>query len=131
MYNLSLTFTKMSILLQYLTIFPTRRFRIACYVVLGFVSSYGVWTLFGNIFMCTPVAFFWNKAIPDGKCLNQFAVWFTNGAVNILQDIVILILPMPVLRNLPILKGQKRALMVMFALGGLLVPSDQTYHRKS
>jgi hypothetical protein len=131
MYNLSLTVTKMSILLQYLTIFPTRRFRIACYVILAFVSSYGVWTLFGNIFMCSPVAFFWNKAIPSGKCLNQFAVWFTNGAVNIFQDIVILILPMPVLRSLQIQKGQKRALMLMFALGGLLVPSGLTHHRIS
>jgi hypothetical protein len=78
-----------------------------------------VWTLFGNIFMCTPVSFFWNKAIPGGKCLNQFVVWFTNGTVNIFQDFVILILPMPALRSLKIQKGQKRALMVMFALGGL------------
>jgi len=117
--NLLLTVTKISILLQYLQIFPIRRFKTACYVLLGIVTAYGVWTLFGNMFMCTPVEFFWNKTIPGGKCLNQFAVWFLNAGVNIVQDFAILILPMPVLRSLSIQKGQKRALMVMFALGGL------------
>lgn len=120
MYNLSLTVTKISILVQYLRLFPTRRFRIVCYVVLGIVTAYGVWTLFGNIFICTPVEFFWNKSLPNGSCLNQFTVWFTNAGVNIVQDFVILVLPMPVLRSLSIPKGQKRALMVVFALGGFV-----------
>ncbi|KAF2659451.1 hypothetical protein K491DRAFT_564001, partial [Lophiostoma macrostomum CBS 122681] len=120
LYNLSLTLTKISILIQYLQIFPTRRFRIICTVALGVVVVYGTWTFFGSIFLCTPVPFFWDKSIRGGKCLNQFAVWFTNGGVNIAQDFAILILPMPLLRNLQISKGQKRALVVIFALGGFV-----------
>lgn len=105
--------------MQYLRIFPTSRFRTVCYVVLSIVVVYGAWTLFGSIFLCFPVAFFWDKTIIDGKCLNQFAVWFTNAGVNIAQDVIILFLPMPVLRNLDIPMRQKKALIIVFALGGL------------
>ncbi|KAF2708377.1 hypothetical protein K504DRAFT_381978, partial [Pleomassaria siparia CBS 279.74] len=120
MYNLARIMTKISVLLQYLHLFPTRRFRSVCYVVLDIVAVYGVWTLVGNLLICAPIDFFWNKAIPGGKCLNEFTIWITNGGVNIGQDIVILILPISVLRSLNLQKGQKRALMVMFALGGFV-----------
>jgi hypothetical protein len=119
LYNLSLTFTKVSILLQYLRIFPTRRFRIVCCVVLGFVILYGLWTFLGSVFICTPVSFFWDTTVPGGKCMNELVVWFTNAGVNILQDILILLLPMPVIRRLSIPKLQKKALTAIFALGGL------------
>lgn len=118
-YYMSLTFTKVSILVQYLRIFPTRRFRIVCFSVLGLVALYGIWALFGSIFLCYPVRFFWDKSIQDGKCLDQFAVWFSNASMNILQDFVILLLPMPMLRSLDIPRRQKRALMMVFALGGV------------
>ena len=88
-------------------------------VALGIVAIYGTWAFFGSIFLCTPVPFFWDKSITGGKCLNQYAVWFTNGGMNIAQDFAILVLPMPLLRNLQIPKGQKRALVAIFALGGV------------
>jgi len=119
-YYLALAVTKMSILFQYLRIFPTKRFRIVCLVMLAVVALYGVWGFFGSVFLCFPVRFFWDKAVPGGKCLNQFAVWFTNAAVNIVQDFVILLMPMPVLRSLDIPRRQKRVLMGIFALGGVV-----------
>ena len=118
-YHLALTATKMSILTTYLRVFPIPRFRTACYVVMGSVVIYGLWTLIGSIFLCFPVAFFWDKSIANGKCLNQEAIWFSNAAVNIVQDVVILFLPMTVLKSLEIPKQQKRALIIVFGLGGL------------
>ncbi|KAF2277675.1 uncharacterized protein EI97DRAFT_301179 [Westerdykella ornata] len=118
-YYLALAFTKLSILVQYLRIFPTRRFRIVCSVVIGLVALYGVWGLFGSIFLCVPVHSFWDKSV-GGKCMDQFAVWFSNAAMNIAQDFVILLLPMPVLRRLSIPTRQKKALMIVFALGGIV-----------
>ncbi|KAF2190628.1 hypothetical protein K469DRAFT_559523 [Zopfia rhizophila CBS 207.26] len=120
LYYLALLFTKLAILVQYLRIFPTRRFHTVCCVLLGLVAAYGIWTLFGSIFLCTPVPFFWDKSIQGGTCMNQFIVWYLNAGVNIVQDFVILILPMPLLRRLNIPKGQKRALMAIFALGGFV-----------
>ncbi|KAL1605271.1 hypothetical protein SLS60_004818 [Paraconiothyrium brasiliense] len=118
-YNLALTATKISILTQYLRVFPVPRFRTACFVVMGFVVLYGLWTLMGSIFLCFPVEFFWDKTIANGKCLNQEAVWFSNAAVNIAQDVVILFLPLTVLKSLRIPDRQKKALIVVFGLGGV------------
>ncbi|KAF1977902.1 hypothetical protein BU23DRAFT_452096, partial [Bimuria novae-zelandiae CBS 107.79] len=119
-YNLSLTATKISILTQYLRVFPTPRFRTACFVVMGVVVVYGLWTLLGSIFLCFPVAFFWDKSVSNGQCLDQKAVWFTNAGVNIAQDVVILFLPMTVVKTLSIPKKQKRALIVVFGIGSLV-----------
>lgn len=46
-YNLSLTLTKLSILVQYLRIFVTPRFQIACKCMIGVIVIYGLWTVFG------------------------------------------------------------------------------------
>lgn len=88
-------------------------------MVMGVVAIYGLWTLVGSIFLCYPVAFFWDKTFANGKCLNQEAIWFSNASVNIAQDVVILFLPMAVLKSLDIPSKQKRALIVVFGLGGL------------
>ncbi|KAF2463476.1 uncharacterized protein BDR25DRAFT_245562 [Lindgomyces ingoldianus] len=119
-YNLSLTFTKLSILVQFLRIFPTRRFRFICFILAGFIGTFGIWTFFGSIFLCSPIEFFWDKTTKGGTCLNQFVIWYLNAGVNIVQDFAILILPIPVLRTLNIPKGQKRALIIIFALGGFV-----------
>ncbi|KAH7122366.1 hypothetical protein B0J11DRAFT_569185 [Dendryphion nanum] len=120
MYNLSLSTTKASILLLYLRIFQIRKFRIVCGTMLGFVGLYGLWTFVGSIFLCFPINFFWDKTVQGGKCLDQQVIWFTNSTVNIVQDVLILLLPMPVLRKLEIPTAQKKALMLVFALGGLV-----------
>lgn len=46
-------------------------------------------------------------------------IWFFNAAFNILTDIIILALPMPVLSSLRLPIKQKIGLMFVFALGGL------------
>ncbi|KAF1962869.1 hypothetical protein CC80DRAFT_99403 [Byssothecium circinans] len=119
-YNLALTSTKLSILVQYLRIFPNVRFRLVCFVAIGVVIAWGVWSIFGNMFICLPVTFFWNKDVLGGKCLNQTLVWFMNASINIAQDVIILLMPIWVLRGLAIPAKQKKALIIVFLLGGVV-----------
>ncbi|OCL10124.1 hypothetical protein AOQ84DRAFT_289897, partial [Glonium stellatum] len=119
-YNLSLTFTKVSILLQYLRIFTIKQFSVSCWALLGFVAVYGTWAFFSSVFECMPVSYFWDKTIESGHCMNQYAVWFTNAAVNIITDFAIMIFPIPVLRSLTLPLKQKRALILVFTLGGFV-----------
>ena len=75
-YNLSMSCTKFSILLQYLRIFPQRLFRITCYILMAIIAVYACWTFFSAVFACWPIAYFWNmNAYPQGHCMNRFAVW--------------------------------------------------------
>lgn len=116
-YNLTLTVTKISILVQYLRIFPVRNFRIACFAVLGVVVAYGGWSTFSSVFICSPVAFAWDKSIGNGRCMNQLVIWVTNAGVNIAQDVVIFLMPLSIVRALQIPKSQKEGLVGMFVLG--------------
>ncbi|KAJ5467256.1 hypothetical protein N7475_005008 [Penicillium sp. IBT 31633x] len=119
-YQTSLISTKMSILLQYKRVFSTPRMRLACWLLIGFLGIYGSWTIASAWANCVPVAKFWDDTIP-GFCFDKKALWFSNSAIHILTDIIILIYPMPVLKSLQLPKKQKFALMAVFALGGFVL----------
>ena len=77
-YYLALCFAKLSILLQYLRIFPQTMFRRVGYALIAFISAYSCWTVIGSVFSCTPINYFWLHGIDPnakGKCLNRLAVW--------------------------------------------------------
>jgi hypothetical protein len=121
-YNLALTVTKVSILVQYIRIFPIRRFRGACYAMLCIVIACGAWGIFGNVFICYPINLFWDESLSGRQCMNEYIIWFTTAGLNIGQDVIILFLPLPVIRSLQISKSQKKGLITMLALGARYVP---------
>ncbi|KAL3452017.1 hypothetical protein BJX65DRAFT_320778 [Aspergillus insuetus] len=120
MYNASLALTKISILFQYLRIFPSYRFRIICFIVMGVVILYSTWAIVSGFVNCVPVAKFWDREM-SGTCLSFEAVWFFNASMNITTDLTLLVLPMPLISQLHLPKRQKFALLAVFALGGLVV----------
>lgn len=117
-YQCSLFTTKISILLQYRRVFATTRLRLACAILLGFIVVYGAWSVASAWANCVPIARFWDPSIP-GFCFDRKALWFSNSAIHILTDLMILVYPMPVLKSLQLPRRQKMALMGVFALGGL------------
>ena len=74
-YYLALCFVKISILLQYLRVFPSKGFRRACYILMGIIICYSLGTFFSSIFSCVPIARFWDQSI-EGTCVNRAAVWY-------------------------------------------------------
>ena len=77
LYQLSLSSTKLSILLLYLRIFPQQLFRKACHYMMWIVGVYALWTVVSSIVMCFPIPYFWTQ-IKDpysGHCLPRFPVW--------------------------------------------------------
>ncbi|KAJ5776399.1 uncharacterized protein N7511_001410 [Penicillium nucicola] len=115
-YQTSLISTKMSILLQYKRVFSTPRMRLACLILIGFLGAYGTWTIISAWANCVPLARFWDDTVP-GFCFDKKPLWFSNSAIHILTDILILIYPMPVLKSLQLPRKQKLAVMGIFALG--------------
>lgn len=112
----------MSILLQYRRVFSTPRMRLACNSLIAFLALYGTWTIVSAWANCVPLEKFWDPTVP-GFCFDKKALWFSNSAIHILTDLLILIYPMPVLRSLQLRHRQKLALTAVFALGGLYVKS--------
>lgn len=118
-YNVGLTLVKCSILCQFFRFFIEPKARATCWIALGTVATFGVCTMFGSIFGCTPIAFFWDKTFKDGHCMDLNVFWYVHAAFNIVSDLVIIILPIPVLIPLSLPRRQKYALILIFILGGL------------
>lgn len=67
-----------------------------------------------------PVAKFWNPQIP-GTCVNAAALYYANAAINIVQDISLVMLPFFMLRSLSMPRKEKVTLMIILGLGGVSV----------
>jgi hypothetical protein len=129
LYLMTLTITKMSILLFYLRIFPRRAFRITTYLVLGFVALSGIVILFLQIFQCSPIAYNWDRSINGGKCLNINVLSYSHAGMTIVQDFAILLLPIPELVLLKMERNKKIGIILVFQIG-LLYARSLSYIRE-
>ncbi|KAF2704977.1 hypothetical protein K504DRAFT_449041 [Pleomassaria siparia CBS 279.74] len=119
-YCASIGLTKIAILMQYQRVFPVRKFQIWCWSFLGIVVSFTIATVCTSIFACKPIETFWKMGPGAPECIDTTSSWFSNAAFNILLDLMVILLPMPVVRNLNLAKRQKWLLMGLFALGGVV-----------
>ena len=69
-------------------------------------------------FQCTPVDAVWDIAV-HGKCINSQAFVYTAAGFGILEDFVIMLLPIWELKGLKLELRKRIALGFMFALGSL------------
>ncbi|KAF2681252.1 hypothetical protein K458DRAFT_406607 [Lentithecium fluviatile CBS 122367] len=115
-YCASLGLTKLAILMQYQRVFTTRRFQIWTWTFIAVIAAYTVATVITGVFLCTPISKFW-KPQTEGHCINTFASWFANAIINIITDLMIIILPIPVVRRLKLARKQKTLLIGVFAFG--------------
>ncbi|KAH9990140.1 hypothetical protein F4779DRAFT_610148 [Xylariaceae sp. FL0662B] len=116
-YKSCINLTKAAILLLYLRIFNgIRWFKWTCCFVLTCVVMYCVASVTATIFQCTPIDKAFDKSI-EGACIDNGHFWFANAGFSIATDIIILVIPMPLVYALQIPKVQKIALIMVFTLG--------------
>ncbi|KAJ5111305.1 hypothetical protein N7532_001840 [Penicillium argentinense] len=125
-YNLSLILAKLSALIFYTSIFRIRSFLIVTYITMGFLVIAGLWMVLSGFVFCVPVHEFWslNTASRLKHCLPEGPVWFTNAGIQIFTDVVILILPMPVLSRLRLPKRQRAGIMLVFGVGIFVIATS-------
>jgi hypothetical protein len=85
---------------------------------MGFCTTSAVAFTLVTIFQCQPIQFVWKKD-NGGKCVNYNAGAFANAGVNIIQDILILVIPIPEVRHLQLTRKKKIGMYAMFSMGGL------------
>ncbi|GIC93624.1 putative plasma membrane protein Pth11-like [Aspergillus udagawae] len=118
LYKVNLGLTKISILLLYIRLFVHRWFLRTCWVWIAVIVSFTVGSVFSSIFQCTPVQWAFNKSLPGhGTCINMTAFWYANAVFNILTDLVLIALPIPVVLKLQLPLKSKVALCGIFAVG--------------
>lgn len=122
-YYASLSLTKIAIVLQTLRfVTPSQKSsRLACWIMIGVILCYLVYTEVTTFLICIPAEFFWDKSV-GGTCLDSLALWFANAALNIVTDIAILIIPLRIILQIQLPRKQKMWLVLVFAIGGMYVP---------
>lgn len=118
MYNASLMAIKMTFLSQYYRIFQ-RTSKPIFYSFVGTVVFVGCWVLSQlviAIFTCDPISGYWDKT-KDARCISNHPFWEVNAAGNIITDVMIFILPIPVLESLNLPRRQRHILVGIFSLG--------------
>ena len=118
-YVVTLASTKISVLLLYLRIFPHQSVRYAAIATIGMIAISTTIIFFMTVFSCHPVTFFWNRDIRGGTCINVNKLAYANSAMSIIQDLLIVALPLPVLAKLNMGRKKKIGVGFMFAVGSL------------
>ncbi|KAJ5060061.1 major facilitator superfamily domain-containing protein [Bipolaris maydis] len=119
LYNPALMATKTSILLFYLTLSKTQKlFRRATIATLVVVNVGGLALTILNILQCRPVGAAWASRVPTtAHCTNIVTIYLSSAPLNIITDLAILFLPMPILTSMRLPKKQKIILVITFGFG--------------
>lgn len=122
LYLTALPLVKISILIFYLRIFPQTWFRYACFATMTACVGYGIAFLLVSVFQCQPIALAWDHWDGEhlGKCNDINAQGWTSAALNVVLDVVVLVLPMPVIAKLELNKRKKALVLLMFSTGFLV-----------
>ncbi|CAD6594186.1 MAG: hypothetical protein ASARMPREDX12_008376 [Alectoria sarmentosa] len=120
LYIVSTTLPKLVILTVYLRIFVHKWSRISCYVIGAVLVASCILNMILSIWQCSPPDYVWNKTIPNGFCRDNVQVHFRWGTfANIVTDVAMLILPLPVIWGLQIPPRVKIGLTVTFIIGSI------------
>lgn len=111
---------KSSALFFYARIFSNANvwFKYALWIVHALNVAWLVGILLGVIFECNPIEKAWKTSLP-GTCVNTQILWMGSGITSLLIDVIILIMPLPVLWGLRMKLVRKLQVVVVFICGYL------------
>ncbi|RHZ67293.1 hypothetical protein CDV55_107696 [Aspergillus turcosus] len=115
-YNAAIASTKLAVLALYYRIFVTHQFRIVVLTTAVFVI---LWLMTMEIVLglqCRPIQRFWNSSVP-GTCFNLVAFSYFTNITNLVTDVWIFVLPLPVIAKLHMSRNRKIALGCLFSIG--------------
>jgi len=117
--NVPIVTIKLSILLLYHRIFVSPRFTRALWATGIFLVSWCFASAMVDIFQCVPVQALWDPTIPH-KCVNVDGELIAVSLLNVISDVLILILPLPMLWGLHTTTQRKWQLTGLFLMGSLV-----------
>lgn len=118
--------TKTSILLFYLTLAKTQKlFKGMTIATLAVVNIGGLALTFVNIFQCRPVGAAFETPIPaSATCEDIVTLYLSSAPLNIITDLAIFFLPMPILTAMRLPMKQKFILIITFGFGFFVAVVD-------
>ncbi|KAL8764616.1 MAG: hypothetical protein Q9194_006944 [Teloschistes cf. exilis] len=130
LYIVAITAAKMSLLLFLYRIFHVdKRFRIAAWITGGILVLWSLITILLAIFSCRPIKASWDLKVrmdPKTVCYPKaYDVSNVYGFCNVITDVVLIVLPIPLVWKMQVTLKKKFAVATVFATGALYVPMNK------
>ncbi|KAL1838830.1 hypothetical protein VTJ49DRAFT_2187 [Mycothermus thermophilus] len=116
-YHGTVMLLKAAFLLQYRRVFPLPKFQLLCDTGLALLAAWTVAGLVGGLLVCLPLSGNWDPRNLNWNCDRRLVFWTAHGVAHVVSDVLILVMPMPLLRTLPLPRVHKIILIGLFSLG--------------
>ncbi|RVX72301.1 hypothetical protein B0A52_04506 [Exophiala mesophila] len=88
-------------------------------------ATFGISSVLVVLLQCIPLSSVWNQGVdptetPD-QCINVMAFFYANSIIMIVNDVVMYLMPMWLLRNVDMLRGHRIGIYALFGAGGIVV----------
>ncbi|KAH7379014.1 hypothetical protein BKA64DRAFT_242545 [Cadophora sp. MPI-SDFR-AT-0126] len=114
-YNTCQMFIKLSYLALYLRLSPNKTFRLILYTTMALVCCYGIPAATISMLQCRPLAKLWSSHMP-GSCIDIGAFHISITVINMVLDMVVFVLPIPVLWAIKLPRRQRLSLVGIFGV---------------
>lgn len=118
-YLLLVLVIKLSCLLFYRRVFsPSKRMKWAISAGIYVIVAAYAGVFFSTVFECIPVQKLWHPEL-HGHCMRPKVLPYASGAINVISDIYVLVIPIPCIWELNLKLYRKLRVLLIFGLGVL------------
>ncbi|TGJ83160.1 hypothetical protein E0Z10_g5612 [Xylaria hypoxylon] len=117
-YDFAIVSTKLSILALYHRIFVTTKMRVVIWITAVLVFA---WLIEMEVILglgCRPIEGWWDPATAaTAKCVDKVAFTYSTNILNLIFDLWIFSMPIPIIMKLQVNRGKRIALCILFSIG--------------
>lgn len=106
-------------ILLYIRIFATRIFRYICWCVVGINLVTLLSIILASCLICRPITYSFDKTTPNGKCGDLASYELYTAVMSLIADLMVVVLPMPMLWRLQMGSRKKIELSIIFGIGAV------------
>ncbi|KAK6853790.1 integral membrane protein [Apiospora arundinis] len=100
-------------------LFPTPFIHRATFATSILIGAWAIVTILAGCLICRPISKNWDLLMTDGYCGNKVLSFTVTGAINLVTDIMVLVLPLSNFYKLQVPIQQRAVLVGVFSLGFL------------
>jgi hypothetical protein len=115
-YDIALVSVKLAILAFYWRVFVHPVFRYFVLATAAFVAAWGIGITVTLGLVCRPLESYWNSNVV-GECLTIVTFTYFTNVSNLITDIWIFLMPVPMIWHLQLQTKKKLMLTVIFCIG--------------
>lgn len=117
-------FTKLSLLTFYLPLSPQTWWRVVVWISIALVTLYTIIITAMLFFYCSPPEKAYKPDMEGGSCINAAILYIATAVSNIITDLMLFLIPIPMVVQLRMSVFQKLGALLVFAIGSMTVTTS-------